>query len=96
MRFKWWHAGLMVALTVALLSPLASSSPDGLERVAMDNGFMEAARTAVYHLIPNYMFPGIQNQALATIAAGVVGTLIVFGVGYGVAWILRSRERSRI
>ncbi len=35
-RVKWWHVGLLLSLAVALLSPLASASPDGLEKVAED------------------------------------------------------------
>ena len=43
MRLKWWVAGYFIALAVALLSPLASGSPDGLERVAEDRGFLGRA-----------------------------------------------------
>ncbi|RMF26206.1 MAG: cobalamin biosynthesis protein CbiM [Chloroflexi bacterium] len=81
---RWWVAGLGLALLVVLLAPLASSFPDGLERVAEDYGFIEAARNAPYQIIPDYLFPGVSNQALATILAGLVGTLIVFAVTLGV------------
>jgi hypothetical protein len=49
-----------------LLSPLASSHPDGLEWVAGQHGFIEVAREAVYNIIPDYTMPGIVNPALAT------------------------------
>jgi len=35
--------------------------------------------------------PGISNPALATIVAGILGVVIVFGVAYGVA---RAEKRS--
>ena len=35
---KWWHVALAIALVLAFVSPLASGSPDGLERVAEDEG----------------------------------------------------------
>ena len=39
-RRRWWLVGLAVALLVVIvLAPLASSAPDGLERVAIDAGF---------------------------------------------------------
>jgi hypothetical protein len=88
----WWVAGLLLALAVALLSPLASPHPDGLERVAEDQGFLDRAEEAPYEAIPGYLFPGIENEAAATVLAGVVGTLVLFGLGYGLAWLLRRRS----
>src|SRR5512140_496485 len=41
----WIVAGILVALGVVLLSPLASVHPDGLNRVAMDLGFFHVAHT---------------------------------------------------
>jgi hypothetical protein len=91
-RKYWWVIGLLVALGVALLSPLASPHPDGLERVAEDEGFLDQAQDAPYQVIPDYAFPGIENEAVATIVAGLVGTALLFGLGYGLAWLLRRRS----
>jgi len=85
----WWVIGLLLALGVALLSPLASPHPDGLERVAEDEGFLDQAQDAPYQVIPDYAFPGIENEAVATIVAGLVGTVLLFAIGYGLAWLLR-------
>ena len=77
--------GLLLSLVLVVLSPLASSHPDGLEWVAEKHGFIEAAREAFYNIVPDYSMPGISNPALATIAAGILGAVIVFGVAYGIA-----------
>lgn len=90
---RWVWGGLAIALILALFSPLASPYPDGLERVAEDFGFIERAQEPLYEVIPDYVFPGISNEALATIAAGIVGTLIVYGIAVGLAALLRRRER---
>lgn len=92
MKSKWWLIGLVASLAVAVLSPLASSSPDGLERVAEDKGFLGLAQDTPFQLIADYAFPGIENEAVATILAGLIGTLILFGVVYGVAWLVKSRK----
>ncbi len=89
-----WALGLGLALLLALASPLASSHPDGLEWVAEQQGFLDSARGPLYEIIPDYVFPGIPNEALATIAAGVLGTLIVFGVALSVAVVRRGRSAS--
>lgn len=94
MKSKWWLISLLVCLAVACISPLASSSPDGLERVAEDRGFIELAGEAPYQVIADYVFPGVANEALATILAGVVGTLVLFGAAYGLAWLLTLRKRQ--
>ena len=83
--------GGIVALVLAVLSPLASSNPDGLEWVAEEHGFLETAQEALYNVIPDYAMPGISDPALATIAAGIVGVVIVFGVAYGIA---RAEKRT--
>ena len=90
-----YSAGLLIALALAVLSPLASSHPDGLEWVAGQKGFLDAARGPLYNVIPDYVFPGISNQAVATILAGILGTLIVFGVALLVAYTRRSRQEPR-
>ncbi len=90
----WWVVGLLLALVVTLFSPLASPHPDGLERVAEDKGFLDRAREAYYHIIPDYVFPGIANEKAATIVAGIVGTLLVFGVVYVAAWLVRRRAQQ--
>lgn len=83
--------GSLIALVLVVLSPLASSHPDGLEWVAEEHGFIETAREAFYQILPDYILPGISDPALATIAAGILGVVIVFGVAYGIA---RAEKRS--
>ncbi len=83
--------GSLIALMLVVLSPLASSHPDGLEWVAQENGFILSAKAALYNLIPDYALHGISDPALATIAAGVLGVVIVFGVAYGIA---RAEKRT--
>lgn len=86
-----WAVGLLIALALAVLAPLASAHPDGLEWVAEQRGFLDLAQGAAYEIIPDYVFPGIANEALATIVAGILGTLLVFGVTLGVALARRRR-----
>jgi cobalt/nickel transport system permease protein len=88
-----WAFGLGIALALAVFSPLASAHPDGLEWVAEQSGFLDSARSPLYQVIPDYVFPGITNTALATIAAGIVGTLLVFGVALAVAYMRRGKGR---
>ena len=89
-----WFFGLLLAAGLAVLSPLASSNPEGLEAVAERLGFIETAREPLYRLIPDYLFPGISNEALATIAAGIVGILLVCGVILAAGHIRRGPEAS--
>lgn len=71
-------AGLIFIMTI--LAPLASSHPDGLEWVANQQGFLSSATGAFYELIPDYVLPGLANQKVATIAAGVLGSVLVLTV----------------
>lgn len=87
----WWVAGLLLAVAVVLFSPLASSHPDGLERVAEDTGFIEEAQPSPYEVLPDYTVPGVRNEAVSTIAAGIIGTLLLFVLGYGFSRAVRRR-----
>jgi cobalt/nickel transport system permease protein len=85
--------GSVIALALTILSPLASSHPDGLEWVAEQKGFLDVAKGAFYNIMPDYVVPGISDPNLATIAAGILGAIIVFGVAIGIA---RMEKRSTI
>jgi len=84
--------GLVIAALLAILSPLASAFPDGLEWVAETTqpAFIDLAAEPPYQIIPDYVFPGIPNEALATIVAGIVGVIIVFAVSATLAYTRRT------
>jgi len=80
--------GAAVAATLALvaLAPLASSAPDGLERVAHDLGFAaQASAEAEFAPAAGYAAPGIGDAAAATVAAGLLGVALVALALAGVA-----------
>lgn len=88
---SWWIIGLIVALAVTLVSPLASPWPDGLERVAEDQGFIDLAQESFYEVIPDYVLPLVANEALATILGGMIGVLVVFGLTVGAGYMISRR-----
>ena len=82
--------GLGLAVVVALLSPLASSHPDGLERVAEDEQFIDKAKDPPYEVIADYVFPGVENESVATILSGLIGIAIVAALGFGLVYAMRA------
>jgi len=93
-KFKWWHGALILLFLLAILSPIASSFPDGLEKVAEDKGFIGTAVAPFFRILPDYMMPGLTNRAAATILAGLLGVLILFGIGYSLAKLLRTKNET--
>ena len=84
----WIFAGaaLVVAILLAVfLSPFASSSPDGLEKVAEDKGFIRAAEETepswTHSPLPDYQVTAIRNERVSTGVSGLVGVLITVAVG---------------
>jgi cobalt/nickel transport system permease protein len=77
----WIIAGLAISLVVVLLSPLASTDPDGLNRVAEDLGFINAATTGTGPLA-GYVVPFLANASVSKIAAGALGVLAVLGLTF--------------
>ncbi|MFN2221250.1 MAG: energy-coupling factor ABC transporter permease [Candidatus Promineifilaceae bacterium] len=90
----WVGAGLALALIVAFFSFIASGDPDGLERVAEDQGFLGTALDPLYQLLPDYTIPFVDNEVVSGIIAVVVGTLVVFGLALLVGQLLRRRRAS--
>ena len=90
---------VVVALAVAVglataVSPFASPNPDGLEKVAEEKAFLDEGKLHSLQEdspIPDYAFPGIENERVATGVAGFVGTLGVLAIGWGLAWLVRRR-----
>lgn len=92
---KWKWIGLLVITLVAagLLSPWASSHPDGLERVAEDHGFLQQASTVhEWAPIPDYEVAGIPWTVLRVGLAGVIGSVIMITILWGA---MRSFTRIR-
>jgi cobalt/nickel transport system permease protein len=90
-------AGLLVAVALVIfVAPRASSSPDGLEKVAAEQGIDRDARPSAVADGPlaDYGVKGVDHEALGTIVAGLVGVAVTFVVVLGAMWLLR-RRRSR-
>lgn len=76
----WVVAGILISLAVLLISPFASTDPDGLERVAGDLGFLSQGTSAPFQLIPDYTLPVLGQTQFSTILAGLIGLVVVGAV----------------
>lgn len=88
-------AGFVLSLFLAgVVSNFASSSPDGLEKVAEDIGFLDDAKEHSNSdgLLADYGVKGIENDRLSTGAAGVIGVLATAGVSTGLFLVLRRKN----
>ncbi len=90
----WIFIGVLIALAVVLLSPLASANPDGLERVASDLGFINTAQSAPYQIIPDYTISFLGNTPLSTVAAGVIGVIVVLAIAFIAGRSLQAKRQS--
>lgn len=82
---------LIVALACA--APLASSSPDGLERVAQDAAMSTSDQPVWNHApIADYQMPGVRCGGLATSLAGAFGAVVVLATGLLLGRVLTRRS----
>lgn len=99
-RKSFWMlfaGGLLVALGLAFfVSPYASDSPDGLNKVAIDEGFSdrEQEHAAADGPFAGYGVKGVDNETLSTGLAGIVGVMVVLGIGLMLFSVLRGRTRA--
>ena len=86
--------GVLVALLLAgVVSYYASTSPDGLNRVAVDKGF---SQTQTEHHgdgspFAGYGTRGVGDERVSKGVAGVVGSLVVLALAGGLILLVRRR-----
>ena len=93
--------GLAIALGIAVfLAPFACEFPDGLEYVGKYLRFLPNDAQAPVLPLPSPMegyelkIPGLSHAGVATALAGMVGTLVVFGLSWSMARILPQTKRE--
>jgi hypothetical protein len=93
-------AGLLIAIFLAVfVSPFASKAPDGLEKVASEQGFSELAEkdgvtSWEYSPAADYKIPGINNTFFSRGLAGLLGTGILFLMGFLFARIMSRNKHN--
>ncbi|MDY6966678.1 MAG: PDGLE domain-containing protein [Halobacteriota archaeon] len=95
MEIKWWYVGLIIALVLSgAISLFATSSPDGLERVAEDIGFIEEGEEeeVMEAPMPDYAISEIEDETLSASLAGLIGTVVIFLIVIGIGRALRGTD----
>jgi hypothetical protein len=95
---KWVALGIaVVALLLAgVVSYYASGSPDGLTKVSEDSGFASTEKDhgSADSPLAGYSAKDVDNERLSGGLAGVVGVLVVLGLGTGLAFAVRRRDKG--
>ncbi len=100
-NFAFIIIGLGIALLIAIfVSPFASPNPDGLDRVSQDLKFgHKAAEDSPAHKLPfaqvfdQYALKGVP-EGIATPMAGLIGTLVTFGLAWGIGKLVVKKSHS--
>ncbi|MDY7105880.1 MAG: PDGLE domain-containing protein [Actinomycetota bacterium] len=97
-RLTFVIVALVVTVGLAMIvSPFASSSPDGLEKVAAEEGFEETAADHALGDSPlaDYGVSGVDDERVSTALAGLVGVVITLAVAYGISRTMSGRRHHR-
>jgi len=89
--------GFILSIFLAgVVSFYASSSPDGLEKVAGDIGFIDSAKDHSLGSGPlaDYGIKGVKNERLSTGLAGVIGITATGLISYGLFYVVRRKNGS--
>lgn len=84
--------GLLVAAALAFfVSPHASSEPDGLNRVAIDQGFGQTEGPHASADLPTagYEVSGVEDAGLSRGLAGLIGVAVTFATCAGLLVVVR-------
>ena len=93
---RWDFAApfLGAILTATMLSPFASASPDGLEWVAEQYGFLTEGAPLFVTPLADYAVPAITTAGLSTALAGLIGVLLVAATGTLLGRLLQLRPTA--
>lgn len=94
---KVWIIGLVASLLLAgFVSFYASSNPDGLEKVAADQGIDRAAKehASADSPLADYGVRDVEDARLSGGLAGVIGVGVTVVAGTGVFWAVRRRRST--
>ncbi len=89
----WFVVGVLVTVVVAVvLSQFASSSPDGLEYVAEQQGFSDQAEDHDFAdtQLADYGDNLEGDGFLSTGISGLVGVVAALAAGFGLFWLVRA------
>ncbi|MFB7057221.1 energy-coupling factor ABC transporter permease [Streptomyces vinaceus] len=90
-----WITGLVTALVLAgFVSFYASTSPDGLEKVAADKGIDQKVKehASADSPLADYSVKDVGDARLSGGLAGVIGVGATVAVGTGIFWAVRRRR----
>lgn len=89
--------GILVSLIfAAVVSNFASSSPDGLEKVAEDTGFIESAQDSAVAGSPlaDYGVAFVDNSFLSTGLSGIMGVVVTALIAFGLFKLLSRKQKA--
>ncbi|MFI1657837.1 energy-coupling factor ABC transporter permease [Streptomyces sp. NPDC020472] len=96
---KLWIGGVVTALLLAgFVSFYASASPDGLEKVAADQGIDKNVEehAAANSPLADYGVKGVEAPRLSGGLAGAIGVGATLAVGTGAFWVVRRRKTAAL
>lgn len=90
-------SSLVTLLLAGVVSFYASSSPDGLEKVAEKIGFIDTAKehSASDSPLADYGVKGVDNERVSVGLSGVIGVIITGGVAYLIFATLSRKKKSK-
>lgn len=82
-------------LIVLVLSPFASSWPDGLESVAEKMGFIHSAKEPLIKgIFPDYEAKFVESEYLKIVLPGVFGTAVTFAFTSGLYLLITRTGKN--
>ncbi|NCU78555.1 MAG: hypothetical protein EBV61_04290 [Actinobacteria bacterium] len=95
---KFFASAVIVsAILAGGVSFYASSSPDGLEKVASDIGFIETAKdhTLADSKLADYGVAGVKNERLSVGLSGLIGVAATSFFGLGLFILIRKKPEVK-
>jgi cobalt/nickel transport protein len=94
---KWIVLGFITLIIAVVISPFASSHPDGLERVAEDHGFIETGKTGfAWSPFPDYEVNIPLSTPWKVGLSGALGLLVMGVVLLTISRLLVKKRDSSV
>jgi len=90
---KWKIVLLGAVFMGGFVSLFASTSPDGLEKVAQVQGFLGVGKSFFAGIMPDYQISEIHSESLGKSLAGILGTVLIFASLFAIGKLLYKFEK---
>jgi hypothetical protein len=84
----------LIIVSLAVLLPLISRTPDGVQKLTADSGAEQSQQSSWNGIMSNYMVSAVGDPYASTLIAGIFGTIIVLAATFVLGSVVAPKRKK--